>query len=191
MGADVLIYRTGYTGEDGVEVIMPAQLAAQAVMLLVSNLGSDGPVKPAGLGARDTLRLESAMALYGHEITEDIDPLSAALNFAVTLDKGGDGDEAGTFIGQDALKKIAADGPRRTLAGLVLHGRRTARQGMAVTAGGKEIGIVTSGCLSPTLEKPIAMAYLDTGTKGPVEIVLGGSSVTAEVVALPFYKKSH
>jgi aminomethyltransferase len=190
MGADVLISRTGYTGEDGVEVILPAQLAAQAVMLLVGNLGSDGPVKPAGLGARNTLRLEAAMALYGHEITEDIDPLSAGLNFAVTLDKGGDGDKAGAFIGQDALKKIALDGPRRTLAGLVLEGRRTARQGMTVSAAGNEVGIVTSGCLSPTLDRPIAMAYVDTGTQGQVEIVLGGSSVTAEFVALPFYKRS-
>ena len=190
MGADVLISRTGYTGEDGVEVILPAQLAEQAILLLVSNLGSDGPVKPAGLGARDTLRLEAAMALYGHEITEAIDPLSAGLNFAVTLDKGGDGDEAGTFIGQDALKKIALDGPRRTLAGLVLAGRRTARQGMTVTAAGNEVGIVTSGCLSPTLDKPIAMAYLDAGTQGPVEVVLGGGSVAAELVALPFYKRN-
>ena len=190
MGADVLISRTGYTGEDGVEVILPAELAAQVVMLLLSNLGSDGPIRPAGLGARDTLRLEAAMALYGHEITEAIDPLSAGLNFAVTLDKGGDGDEAGTFIGQDALKKIALDGPRRTLAGLVLTGRRTARQGMTVSAGGNEVGIVTSGCLSPTLDRPIAMAYLDTGTQGRVEIVLGGRPVTAEIVALPFYKRS-
>jgi len=190
MGADVLISRTGYTGEDGVEVILPAQLATQAVTLLVSNVGSDSPVKPAGLGARDTLRLEAAMALYGHEITEAIDPLSAGLNFAVTLDKGGDGDEAGSFIGQDALKKIALDGPRRTLAGLVLDGRRTARQGMTISAKGKEIGIVTSGCLSPTLDKPIAMAYVDTGTQGRVEVALGRGSVAAEIVALPFYKRN-
>ncbi len=183
MGADVLISRTGYTGEDGVEVILPAQLAAQAVVLLVSNVGSDGPVKPAGLGARDTLRLEAAMALYGHEITEAIDPLSAGLNFAVTLDKD-------AFIGQDALKKIADDGPARTLRGLVLAGRRTARQGMTVSAAGNEVGIVTSGCLSPTLDKPIAMAYLDAGTQGQVEVALGGGSVAAALVALPFYKRS-
>ncbi len=108
----------------------------------------------------------------------------------MSLDKGGDGDEAGNFIGQDALKKIALDGPRRTLAGLVLAGRRTARQGMTVCAAGTEVGIVTSGCLSPTLDKSIAMAYLDAGTEGQVEIALGGSSVAAELVSLPFYKRS-
>ena len=104
--------------------------------------------------------------------------------------KGSEGDEAGTFIGQDALQKIARDGPRRTLAGLVLAGRRTPRQGMTVSAAGNEVGIVTSGCLSPTLDRPIAMAYLDAGTQGRVEVALGSGSVEAEIVALPFYKRS-
>ncbi len=184
MGVNVLISRTGYTGEDGVEVILPASLAVQAVQLLVSNLGgADAPVKPAGLGARDTLRLESAMALYGHEITEAIDPLSAGLGFAVSLDKD-------AFIGHDALKKIAADGPVRTMCGLVLAGRRTARQGMDVSAAGNKVGVITSGCLSPTLGKSIAMAYLDAGTEGPVEVVLGSGATTAQIVPLPFYKRS-
>lgn len=183
MGGDVLVSRTGYTGEDGVEVIMPAALAVQAVSLLVSTLaGADSPVTPAGLGARDTLRLEAAMALYGHEITEQIDPLSAGLDFAVSLDK--------SFIGAEALKRIAQNGPARSLRGLVLEGRRTARQGMAVSAGDREVGVVTSGCLSPTLGKPIAMAYLDAGHEGTVELVIGGGPVVAEVVALPFYKRS-
>lgn len=177
MGADVMVSRTGYTGEDGVEVIMPAALAMQAVSLL----GTDESLKPAGLGARDTLRLEAAMALYGHEITETIDPLSAGLDFAVSLDKD--------FIGRDALKGIEAKGPHRTLRGLVLEGRRTARQGMAVTAGGRELGVVTSGCLSPTLGKPIAMAYIEAAHDGDVELAIGGGVVAATVVPLPFYKR--
>ncbi|MCH7799089.1 MAG: glycine cleavage system aminomethyltransferase GcvT [Planctomycetes bacterium] len=193
MGADVLISRTGYTGEDGVEVIMPATMAVQSVSLLMSTIGgADSPVKPAGLGARDTLRMESAMALYGHEITEQIDPLSAGLTFAVKLDKGDDGPEEGAFIGQEALKKIAETGPDRSLAGLVLEGRRTPRQGMIVNADGAEIGVVTSGCLSPTLGRPIAMAYLDSARREPgsaVEVLLGAKKVTAEVVGLPFYKR--
>ena len=193
MGADVLISRTGYTGEDGVEVIMPATMAVQSVSLLMSTIGgADSPVKPAGLGARDTLRMESAMALYGHEITEQIDPLSAGLTFAVKLDKGDDDLDAGAFIGQEALKKIAETGPDRSLAGLVLEGRRTPRQGMIVNADGAEIGVVTSGCLSPTLGRPIAMAYLDAARAEPggaVEVLLVGNEVTAEIVSLPFHKR--
>ena len=193
LGAEVLISRTGYTGEDGVEVILPAALAAQAVTLLVTNFGgADGAVKPAGLGARDTLRLEAGMPLYGHEINEELDPLSAGLTFAVKIDKGDGDPEVGHFIGQDALKKIAGNGPRRRLAGLILEGRRTARQGMSVRAGGTDIGVVTSACLSPTLGRPIAMAYLDSAYVKPgnsVEVALAAAGVAAEVVALPFYKK--
>ena len=190
MGADVLISRTGYTGEDGVEAILPAAVAVQAVSLLAGDLGAaEMPVRPAGLGARDTLRMEAAMPLYGHEITEQFDPLSAGLNFAVALDKGADGDEAGVFIGQDALKKLAEDGPSRSLVGLVFEGKRTARPGMPVRASGAEVGVVTSACLSPTLEKPIAMAYVEAGRSGTVEVTLGSRAVVAEIIALPFYKK--
>jgi aminomethyltransferase len=192
LGASVFISRTGYTGEDGVEVILPAPLAVPALDMVVSDAGADGAVvQPIGLGARDTLRLEAAMALYGHEIAEDIDPLSAGLNFAVKLDKGDDDEQVGHFIGQDALKAVAAAGPRRRLTGLVLEGRRTARQGMAVRAGDAEIGTVTSACLSPTLEQSIAMAYLDAAHAEPggaVVVDLGRAEAQAEVVALPFYK---
>ncbi len=193
VGAPLLISRTGYTGEDGVEVILPAALAPLALPLLASTLDAgDGAVRPAGLGARDTLRLEAAMPLYGHEITEEIDPLSAGLDFAVRLDKGADDPEIGGFIGQDALRRIAAAGPARRLAGLVLEGRRTARQGMTVRLGGRQIGAVTSACLSPTLDQPIAMAFLDArnareGVRVQVELTSG--PVDAQVVTLPFYKR--
>ena len=200
--AKVMIARTGYTGEDGVEVILPAKIAAKAVQLMqrmVDIDSSDSMIKPAGLGARDSLRLEAGMTLYGHEITEEIDPVSAGLNFAIKLNKGEDPEkspaEVGRFIGQDALQKIAFEGPKRRLMGLILEGRRSARQGMKVftTDGGSEIGLVTSGCSSPTLHKCIAMAYLDAAHCTPgnsVEIDLGRTRVSANVTMLPFYTSS-
>ncbi len=186
------ISRTGYTGEDGVEVIFPAGIASKAVKMLIKQMGGDdATIKPAGLGARDTLRLEAGMALYGHEITEDIDPISAGLNFAVKLNKGEDNQEIPRFIGQDALQKIAADGPKRQLTGLVLTGKRSARQDMIVVHDGRDVGVVTSGCFSPTLEKPIAMAYIDAAlisNGGQVQVNLGSTLVDAAITALPFYK---
>ncbi|NNF42909.1 MAG: glycine cleavage system aminomethyltransferase GcvT [Phycisphaerales bacterium] len=191
MGLKVLVSRTGYTGEDGVEVIVSTDgfVARTALKMFLKELDDLGDtVRPTGLGARDSLRLESAMALYGHEITEDIDPLSAGLGFAVTLPKKS-GDR---FIGQDALERIQADGPARTLVGLSLDTRRAARQGMTVRAGGNDTGVVTSGCLSPTLGTSIAMAYVDRahaaeGTTLAVD--LGRQEVGATVVGLPFYTR--
>ncbi len=190
--AKVMISRTGYTGEDGVEVILPAKFAGNAIGMMAGNIGQDNAlVKPTGLGARDSLRLEAGMALYGHEITEDIDPLSAGLNFAIKLDKSKDNPEVGRFIGQDALEKIAADGLKRKLVGLKLEGKRSARQHMKVLKAGSEIGEVTSGCLSPTLGYPIAMAYVDVGQSevgNAMQIDIGKAMVEAQVVPLPFYK---
>ncbi len=191
MIAKVMISRTGYTGEDGVEVILPKMFAPKAVDMLLKEAGEDATIKPCGLGARDSLRLEAGMALYGHEITEEIDPITAGLNFAVKVDKGADDPEIGRFIGQDVIEKIAADGPKRTLTGLLLDSRRAARQGMTVRAGGSEIGTVTSGCFSPTLARSIAMAIIDTPHTEPgttVHIDLGRTEVEAEVTPLPFYK---
>ena len=135
------------------------------------------------------------MALYGHEITENIDPLSAGLGFAVKLDKGADDARIGHFVGQDALKAIAAAGPERTRVGLVLDSPRAARQNMTVklpdddTAG----GVVTSGCLSPTLERSIAMAYVasEHAAEGTALAVnLGRQTVAATIVPLPFYRRA-
>ena len=188
------ISRTGYTGEDGVEVILPSSMATMAIKLLLSQTsGNDSKtqsIQPAGLGSRDTLRLEAGMPLYGHELNEQTDPISAGLQFAVSLDK--EPQEDGTpFIGQEALRKIDADGPKNRLMGLKLDGRRTARQDMKVHKGDQSIGHVTSGCLSPTLDTPIAMAYLDAQTAqegDTVTVELGRQSVDAQVVPLPFYK---
>jgi aminomethyltransferase len=190
----MIVSRTGYTGEDGVEVILPATMAGMALTLLVKEKVEEGTLavtRPTGLGARDTLRTEAAMPLYGHELAEDIDPLSAGLTFAVSLDK--DQDENGEkFVGQEALKKIAAEGPTRKLIGLKLDGKRTARQGMAVLSGNTQIGGVTSGCLSPTLGYPIAMAYVDAGRAdaSDVTIDLSGTRTAAQIVPLPFYKRA-
>ena len=191
--AKFLVSRTGYTGEDGVEVILPKMVAGQMVKMLLGNVDADNtPVKPCGLGARDSLRLEAGMALYGHEITEDIDPITAELNFAIKLDKGDDDPETGGFIGQDALKAIAANGgPKQKLTGLVLEGRRAARQGMAVLQGDTQVGTVTSGCFSPTLDKSIAMAVVDVQAREPgttLSIDLGRTTVAATTTPLPFYK---
>lgn len=186
----MVISRTGYTGEDGVEVILGAGMAQKAIGLLLKNEDKGISVKPCGLGARDTLRLEAGMPLYGHELDEDTDPLSAGLNFAVSLDK--DQDENGEpFIGQEALKKIAADGPLRKLVGLKFEGKRTPRQGQAVLTGESEVGKVTSGCLSPTLGFPIAMAYVSAEhaeVGKTLSVSLGSKIIEGEVVKLPFYK---
>ncbi len=190
--ARILVSRTGYTGEDGVEVILPAAFAPKAVKLMLDNLGDDDAVvKPAGLGARDSLRLEAGMSLYGHEITEDIDPVSAGLDFAIKYGKADDDPTVGRFIGQDAIEKIKTTGPKRKLVGLALDGRRAARQGMPVFSDAHEIGVITSGCLSPTLDRSIAMAYVESAlsTVGTaVQVDLGRQRAAANVVALPFYK---
>ncbi|MEX2212773.1 MAG: glycine cleavage system aminomethyltransferase GcvT [Phycisphaeraceae bacterium] len=188
------ISRTGYTGEDGVEVIMPAKMP-DMVRRMILNSGDEESQQlmlPCGLGARDSLRLEAGMPLYGHELDEQTDPLSAGLGFAVALDKGDDGSGMGPFIGQSALKRIVAEGSRPKLVGLKLEGKRTARQGMAVKKGEVVVGKVTSGCLSPTLGYPIAMAYVDPAlaeVDTALAVELSSQQVEAKVVKMPFYKR--
>ncbi len=124
------------------------------------------------------------MCLYGHELSEDIDPISAGCKWCVDLEK--------EFLGVDALRRIEAEGPRRTLTGLVLEGKRIARQGSMVRAGDSEVGEVTSGTLSTTLGQSIAMAYVDSEHSkqdASLSIELGGSRVAATIVPLPFYKR--
>jgi len=181
------VFRSGYTGEDGVELILPINLVKLAMPAL-TGLGheSDPIVRPAGLGARDSLRLEAGMPLYGHELTEDWDSLTAAQGWCVHLDKK-------DFIGADAMRRLKAAGLPRRVVGLELEGRRTARQGFKVLAGGAEAGFVTSGVLSPTLEKSIAMALVDAAHVAPgteLAVDFGGKSVSARVVKIPFYKRA-
>jgi aminomethyltransferase len=184
MGVEYFFARSGYTGEDGVEIILPSNLALMAVRMLVSRAeGLGRPIKPAGLGARDTLRLEAGMPLYGHELTEDWDSLTAGQEWAVDLTKD--------FIGGDVLKRLKAEGLRRKITGFELEGKRIARQGSPILQNGQEVGVVTSGTLSPTLSKNIAMGLLATGLAQPgtaVEIDIRGSKTPAIAVPLPFYK---
>src|SRR5687768_13986931 len=179
------VFRSGYTGEDGVEIIIPAKVAPMAMKLIGGSTNKEGAtIQPAGLGARDTLRLEAGMPLYGHELTETIDPLSAGLNFAIDLNK--------EFVGAEALRKVAAEGPKRKLVGLELEGKRIARQGAPVVLNGQNIGEVTSGTLSPTLQKSIAMAYVDSAHAAEgssLSVDLKGTAIPAKVVKLPFYKR--
>ncbi len=188
----IIVSRTGYTGEDGVEVILSAKFAKQALGMLLKDVGGDtSAVRPVGLGARDSLRMEAGMPLYGHELDESTDPISAGLSFAVKVDKGEEDSQEGRFIGQDAIQRIAADGPSKRLVGLSFEGRRSPRQGMDVKVDGETVGVVTSGCPSPTIGNPIAMAYVPPAMAEPgtvVDVDLGGGT-PGTVVSLPFYKR--
>ncbi|MCK4658941.1 MAG: glycine cleavage system aminomethyltransferase GcvT [Phycisphaerae bacterium] len=179
-----VIFRSGYTGEDGFEIVLPAK----AIPLLAPKLLGDGSgeaiIKPAGLGARDTLRLEAGMPLYGHELSEQWDPLTAGQSWCVDLGKD--------FIGAQAIRKLEAQGLKSTIVGLELEGRRTARQGYEVFAGDRAVGKVTSGCLSPTLGKSIAMAMIEREWSDPgqaLEVDFNGRRTPCRVVKLPFYKQ--
>lgn len=192
--AKLIVSRTGYTGEDGVEVILPAGAVGLALKYLLQDvdLSKEGAaLRPAGLGARDTLRTEAGMPLYGHELGEEINALSCGVDFAIAMDKD-QGEKGETFFGMEALKKtIAQGGPARKLAGFIIEGKRAARQGAVIRQGGKDVGVVTSGCPSPTLGKCIAMGFLvrDLHTPGTsVEIDTGKGVLAASVSALPFYK---
>jgi aminomethyltransferase len=179
------VSRTGYTGEDGFEVILPS---SQALPLWESLIAAGTPVGllPAGLGCRDTLRLEAGMPLYGHELNETIDPYTAGLAFGVKLD-------ASDFIGKEALIAAKAKADRSRRVGLQLAGKRIAREGALVFAGDKQVGHVTSGTFSPTLEKSIAMAYVSAAESAAgtnLTIDIRGQRERATVVKLPFYKRA-
>lgn len=182
LGNGCVVSRTGYTGEDGFEVMLPAALAVP----LWDEFVAKGAV-PCGLGARDTLRLEAAMPLYGHELTEDTDPIRAGLAWAVKLDKG-------EFVGRAALQRAAADDTKPVRVGLEIDGKRAAREGCALTdVDGNPAGTVTSGSLCPGLNKSLAMAYVNpqvasVGT--PLDADVRGTALPATVVPLPFYKRS-
>ena len=179
-----VLSRTGYTGEDGWELIVPA-IAAEALWEKLFACCEQIGGTSIGLAARDTLRLEAAMPLYGHELSEKISPLQAGLEFAVHLTEH-------DFVGRDALLRLAeqANFPRRI--GLIGQGRRVPRDGYPIRVGTRQIGSVSSGTHSPTLGRPIAMGFVEqefasVGTE--VSIDMRGREEAAEVVALPFYKR--
>ncbi len=184
-GRKAIISRTGYTGEDGFEIFVDPQDALGLWRALLAAGEPDGLV-PAGLGARDTLRLEAGMALYGHEIDRTTTPWDARLDWTVKLEKG-------DFVGRDALVAARARGESRHLVGFEVESRGIARQGCAVLRDGQRIGEVTSGTWSPTFEKALGMAYVPVAmaTVGTaLEIDVRGKALAARVVSLPFYKRS-
>jgi aminomethyltransferase len=185
-GIPALVARTGYTGEDGFEVFVDTARAEELWDALQAAGGPLGMV-PVGLGARDTLRLEAGMPLYGNDLDTSTNPYEAGLGSVVKLDKPED------FVGRAALRKIAEEGPARLRAGLIVRGRGIARHGYPVHAGDRPTGVVTSGTQSPTLGQAIAMAYVSTADAAPgtmLDVEIRGQRVPVEVVALPFYRRA-
>jgi aminomethyltransferase len=190
-GAGALLARTGYTGEDGFEIFTrPGD--AERVWAALTEAGAGRALVPAGLAARDTLRLEAGMPLYGNELGPDVTPFDAGLGRVVKFDKPGD------FVGRAALAECAQAGPRRTLTGLAGQSRRVPRHGYDVLWDGQPAGTVTSGAPSPTLGMPIAMAYLDPdvarqaageAAAGRLAVDVRGSAEPAVLVPLPFYHR--
>jgi aminomethyltransferase len=180
-GTVAFIARTGYTGEDGCEMMLSPAAAVRLWQALI-----DAGVTPCGLGARDTLRLEAAMCLYGQELSNSINPLEAGLHWLVQLDKP-------SFIGREALLAAKAQGLQRKLIGLELEGRHIARHDYPIYYQGQPVGLVTSGTLAPTLNKPIALGYVpkalsEFGQELMIEI--RGQQYPARVVKKPFYRRA-
>ena len=182
--SEVLVSRTGYTGEDGCELIVPAD-AAVSVWSQLIELGQADGAGASGLASRDSLRLEAAMPLYGHELTEDINAAQADLKFAINV-------KDREFVGRSAILAARKDTSLRKRVGFVLEGKRAARENCPVVVDGRTIGEVTSGAFAPTVEKSISMGYVDPefakpGTK--VQFDIRGKIHDGEVVELPFYKR--
>jgi aminomethyltransferase len=184
-GRPARIARTGYTGEDGFEIyVAPEEAAARWAEIM--DAGAEFGVKPAGLGARNTLRLEAGMALYGHEIDASITPLEAGLQWIVKFDKG-------DFLGRAALEKQQAEGIKRKLTGFEMRGRGIGRDGYEVRVAGQPAGWVTSGGPSPTTGKNLGCCYLPVAQAEPgraIEIMIRNQPVEAVTVPIPFYKRA-
>jgi aminomethyltransferase len=184
LGAAARVARTGYTGEDGFEIYAAPEDAPRLWQAILES-GAKHGIKPCGLGARNTLRLEAKMALYGHEIDASITPLEAGLGWIVKFDKG-------DFVGREALEKQRESGVRRKLAGFEMTGRGIARDGYEVLLNGERAGWVTSGGPSPTLNKNIGLCFLPPDAAEPgraIEILIRNQPVEARTVPTPFYKR--
>jgi aminomethyltransferase len=183
-GARVTISRTGYTGEDGYEIFVPPNMADRVWQALLES-GRSADVIPCGLGARDTLRLEAAMRLYGNDIDQSTTVLEAGLGWTIGWKKG-------DFIGRERLVEQKERGLARTLVGFEMLERGIARQGYAVVSEGSQVGKVTSGTQTPFLKKAIGMAYVPVPLSAPgsqIDIDIRGRAMSAHVVPLPFYKR--
>lgn len=180
-GVDAWISRSGYTGEDGFEIAIPAESAAEIADLICAQ----PEVKPIGLGARDSLRLEAGLPLYGHDLSPETNPIEADLLFGINKRRRTEGG----FLGAERILREIAEGAPRKRVGLALDGRQAAREGAEVYAGNQKVGVLTSGGFSPTLNHPIAMAYVDTAHAAPgttLDIDVRGKRLAARVVPMPF-----
>lgn len=180
-GHDVTIARAGYTGEDGFEISLPAEAAEEIATLLCA----EPEVKPIGLGARDSLRLEAGLPLYGHDMTPETSPIEAGALFGINKRRRTEGG----FPGADRIIREIAEGTARKWVGLKIEGRLPAREGAEVFAGGAHVGTVTSGGFSPTLQQPIAMAYVASDHAAPgtaLEVEVRGKRLSATVTPTPF-----
>ncbi|MBR8741140.1 glycine cleavage system aminomethyltransferase GcvT [Nocardiopsis sp. MG754419] len=184
-GIPVLLARTGYTGEDGFEIFVRPADKAPEVWAALSAEGARHGLVPAGLSARDTLRMEAGMPLYGQELTADLTPFDAGLGRVVKFEKG-------DFVGRAALEEASRTARARRLVGFVARGRRPLRKGQDVLRDGVVVGTITSGAPSPTLGRPIAMAYVDGDldtTTGAFTVDVRGRGEEVDVVELPFYQR--
>lgn len=175
------ISRSGYTGEDGFEISVPAAHAKA----LADQICAQPEVKPIGLGARDSLRLEAGLPLYGHDMNPDIDPIEASAAFAVSKRRRAEGG----FFGANRILKALSDGPTRKLVGLSVEGKMPVREGALVFAGDTQVGVITSGGFAPSVGAPIAMGYVDAGHNAagsPLEAEVRGKRVSVTVWSLPF-----
>lgn len=182
-GVEVLLARTGYTGEDGFELYVENEQAVTLWRALLEATTAAGGA-PAGLACRDTLRLEAGMALYGHELDATTNPFEAGLGRVIALSKD--------FVGVDALQQLSRQPMKRQLVGLVAEGRRAARAGYLVRHQGIEVGVVTSGVLSPTLKCPIALAYVESELASPgteLSVDIRGTELPFTVTTVPFYRR--
>ncbi|MCS7182691.1 MAG: glycine cleavage system aminomethyltransferase GcvT [Thermoanaerobaculum sp.] len=179
-----IIARTGYTGEDGFEVYLPAAKAAEVWQALM-QAGAEHGIQPCGLGARDTLRFEACMPLYGQDIDDTTTPFEAGLDWIVKLEKG-------PFLGREALIQQRNAGIKRKLVGFAMLGKGIPRHGYPLLHGSEEVGVVTSGTMSPTLGKALGLGYLPVALATPgteVWVDIRGQRVPAQVVEIPFYRR--
>ena len=186
-GVDSIISRTGYTGEDGFEVYAPSESAEQLwnKMLETGNFGAEGGILPAGLAARNTLRLESAMSLYDHELSDEISPLEAGLGWICKINKG-------DFVGRDKLVKLKEEGLKRKLVGFEMVDKGIGRDGFDVYINDNKVGNVTSGSPAPFLKKNIGLAFVPVEFANigqEIKIDVRGKHLTAVIVPTPFYKR--
>lgn len=185
-GVKMMIARTGYTGEDGFELMLPAE-HSERVWEAVMEAGKEFDIEPIGLGARDTLRLEMKYCLYGNDIDQTTNPLEAGLGWITKLDKG-------DFIGRDAILKAKNNGLKRKLIGFEMDGRAIPRHGYPIYGDSENIGTVTSGMFSPMLQKPIGLGYVaaaHAAIDSPLQIDIRGKRFPAKVVKTPFYKRPY